>query len=144
MLHSSIVCHLSFNCIPRLAKQYGADALREEVVGGMRGQLARENTYSGLSELGDLLALHCVEELQEDCVKKIHTIEVDEKNFASFMKLAGDEHNNRQQVGDDGGQAALGRPRLYRFLYFLIFFFVGVGCSIINRPSVAGAVLQTP
>ena len=103
---------MSFHCIPRLAKQYGADALREEVVGGMRGQLARENTYTGLSELGDLLALHGVEELHEDCVKKIHTIEVDEKNFASFMKLAGDEHNNRQQVGDDGGQAAFGCPRL--------------------------------
>ena len=78
----------------------------------MRVQLARENTYTGLSELGDLLALHGVEELQEDCVKKIYSIEVDEKNFDSFLKLAGDPHNNRQQVGDDGGQAAMGSPRL--------------------------------
>ena len=108
MLKSFIVSSLSFNCIPRLAKLYGADVLREEVVGGMRGQLARENTYTGLSQLGDLLALHGVEELQEDCVEKIHTIEVDEENFDSFLKLAGDQHNNKRQVGDKGGQAAIG------------------------------------
>ena len=87
--------------IPRLAKKYGADDLVEEVVRGMRSQLTRETTYTRLSELRDLLALHGVEELQEDCVKKIHNIEVDEENFESLLKLAGDQDSYRQQVGDD-------------------------------------------